>query len=157
MEQALVYGVRPGGLLVFVPRYHLRGSIHLADRAGLVRPPLIGADVGGPAAEERDAFAIAGRRDLKLETGTDWLVARLICLASVGRAPAFGMWRVSGMTQGLLYPLKSLDLDGSGSTRAASGYLDEDQTPRKCPKVVQWMTVWLWRRKDVHMMVLGLR
>lgn len=89
MEQALVYGVRPGGLLVFVPRYHLRGAIHLADRTGLVRPPLTGEEVGAPAADERNAFAVAGRRDLKLETGTELVLARVVGIAKWD-APALG-------------------------------------------------------------------
>ena len=71
VESALVYGVRPGGLLVFVPRFHLRGAVRLADRNGLVIPPLTGAPGEAADAEgERYAFALAARRELDLQTGT---------------------------------------------------------------------------------------
>ena len=65
VESALVYGIRPGGLLVFVPAYHLRGAVHLTDRRGTVVAPLTGDDDN----YSTDAFARAGRRSLRLEQG----------------------------------------------------------------------------------------
>ncbi len=45
-------------------KYHLRGSVALADRAGLVRPPL--ADAAQEDADARgDAFLAASRRGLR--------------------------------------------------------------------------------------------
>ncbi|KAL4852980.1 DIS3-like exonuclease 1 [Chlorella vulgaris] len=40
VESATVYGLRPRALLIFLPKYHLRGVIHLTDKAGLCKPPL---------------------------------------------------------------------------------------------------------------------
>lgn len=60
----MVYGVRPSSLLVFVPKFHLKGSVHLTDRAGLVRLP-----VTAPGQDADDAFATSQRRQYKLESG----------------------------------------------------------------------------------------
>lgn len=60
-----MYGIRPGGLLVFVPAYHLRGAVHLTDRRGAVVAPLTDDDNDDNA----DAFARAARRSLRLEEG----------------------------------------------------------------------------------------
>jgi len=60
-----VYGIRPGGLLVFVPAYHLRGAVHLTDRCGAVVAPLVGDDDD----DSTDAFARAARRSLQLQEG----------------------------------------------------------------------------------------
>ena len=65
VESALVYGIRGGGLLVFVPAYHLRGAVHLTDRRGAVVTPLTGEDDG----DSTDAFARLDRRSLRLEEG----------------------------------------------------------------------------------------
>lgn len=65
MESALVYGVRRGGLLVFVPAYHLRGAVHLTDRRGAVIAPL----AGDGDDDSTDAFTRAARRPLRLEEG----------------------------------------------------------------------------------------
>ncbi|KAI3434597.1 hypothetical protein D9Q98_002666 [Chlorella vulgaris] len=40
IESATVYGLRPRALVIFLPKYHLRGVIHLTDKAGLCKPPL---------------------------------------------------------------------------------------------------------------------
>ena len=63
MESALVYGLRRGGLLVFVPAYHLRGAVHLIDRRGAVVAPLTGDDDGDSKG------ARAARQSLRLEDG----------------------------------------------------------------------------------------
>jgi hypothetical protein len=49
------------GLLLFVPKYHIKGVIHLRNRAGCVIPPV-------DSLEQRvgDAFTQAAWRDLKL-------------------------------------------------------------------------------------------
>lgn len=60
----MVYAVRPTSLLVFVPKFHLKGSVHLTDRAGLVRLP-----VTAPDQDADDAFATSQRRQYKLESG----------------------------------------------------------------------------------------
>ena len=60
----MVYAVRPSSLLVFVPKFHLKGSVHLTDRAGLVRLP-----VTAPGQDADDAFSISQRRQYKLESG----------------------------------------------------------------------------------------
>ena len=59
-----MYAVRPTSLLVFVPKFHLKGSVHLTDRAGLVRLP-----VTAPGQGADDAFSASQRRQYKLETG----------------------------------------------------------------------------------------
>jgi hypothetical protein len=62
VEAATIYALHPSALLLFLPRYHLRGVVHLADRAGVVRPPL-----RGPHDEqEGDPLAAAWRRGLAL-------------------------------------------------------------------------------------------
>lgn len=64
VEAAVVYGVRSTSLLVFVPKFHMKGSVHLTDRAGLVRLPLT-----APGQNTDDAFAVSERRQFRLETG----------------------------------------------------------------------------------------
>ncbi len=66
MEEALVYEVRATGLLLFVPRFHLRSAVRLVDRAGRVTPP---ADSDADLDAGADAFAAAARRALRLESG----------------------------------------------------------------------------------------
>ena len=39
MEEAVVYAVRGALVRVFVPEYHVRGVVHLADRDGVALPP----------------------------------------------------------------------------------------------------------------------
>ena len=63
VEKAVVYAVRPTSLLVFVPKFHLKGSIHLTDRAGLVRLPLT-----APGQDLDDAFAVSQRRHFQLDS-----------------------------------------------------------------------------------------
>jgi len=75
----VVYGVRPTSLLVFVPKFHMKGSVHLTDRAGLVRLPLT-----APGQNTDDAFAVSDRRQFRLETGILTCV-RAFCL---GRHPS---------------------------------------------------------------------
>ena len=72
MESALVYGIRPGGLLVFVPAYHLRSAVQLTDRRGAVIAPLASDDDD----DSTDAFARAARRSLRLAEGA------LLCACS---------------------------------------------------------------------------
>lgn len=62
----MVYAVRPSSLLIFVPSFHLKGSVHLTDRAGLVRLPLT-----APGQDTDDAFAVSQRRQFRLDTGDD--------------------------------------------------------------------------------------
>lgn len=64
VEAAVVYAIRPTSLLVFVPKFHLKGSVHMADRAGLVRLP-----VTAPGQDADDAFFTSQRRRYKLESG----------------------------------------------------------------------------------------
>ena len=59
-----MYAIRPGGLLLFVPRFHIRTAVHLQDRDGVVREIL--ADENE---EHDDPYAKADRRSLKLESG----------------------------------------------------------------------------------------
>ncbi|KAI7844065.1 hypothetical protein COHA_002209 [Chlorella ohadii] len=60
VEAATVYGLRRQALLVFLPKYHLKGVIHLTDKQDVCRPPL------AQAAEEDadDPFVLAQRRGL---------------------------------------------------------------------------------------------
>ena len=74
IEAAVVYGVRPTSLLVFVPKFHMKGSVHLTDRAGLVRLPLT-----APGQNTDDPFAVSERRQFRLETGIT--CGRTLCLA----------------------------------------------------------------------------
>lgn len=64
VETAVVYAITPTSLLVFVPSFHLKGSIHMTDRAGLVRLP-----VTAPGQDADDAFFTSQRRRFKLESG----------------------------------------------------------------------------------------
>ena len=66
VEPALIYAILPQQLLVFVPQFHIRGSIRLVDRNGLIIPPATSLDDGQPA---NDAFALAARRKLQLHQG----------------------------------------------------------------------------------------
>lgn len=66
MEEALVYEVRATGLLLFVPRFHLRGAVRLVDRAGRITPP---ANSDADLDADVDAFAAAARRALRLDSG----------------------------------------------------------------------------------------
>lgn len=81
----MVYGVRPTSLLVFVPKFHMKGSVHLTDRAGLVRLPLT-----APGQNTDDAFAVSERRQYRLETGIAcsrhivWADIHLVCMLSRG-------------------------------------------------------------------------
>ena len=67
-----MYAVRPTSLLVFVPKFHMKGSVHLTDRAGLVRPPIM-----APGQNTDDAFAVSQRRHFRLETGTLILITSI--------------------------------------------------------------------------------
>jgi hypothetical protein len=71
VESALVYAVRESGVLVFVPAYQLRGAIRMVDRSGVVRLP---ASAPGDD-DDGDAFAVARRRGLALQTGA-WACMR---------------------------------------------------------------------------------
>ena len=59
-----MYAIRPGGLLLFVPRFHIRTAVHLLDRDGVVRVILADA-----TEELDDPYTKADRRSLKLEAG----------------------------------------------------------------------------------------
>lgn len=65
IEEAVVYAVRPTSLLVFVPKFHLKGTVHLADRAGLVILPF-----ETPDQDQNDPFENSRRRGFHLETGS---------------------------------------------------------------------------------------
>ncbi|GIM17195.1 hypothetical protein Vretimale_19713, partial [Volvox reticuliferus] len=67
VEKALVCGITPTRLELFVPRYHLRGTVALTDRKGLPRPPLRPGQPDGHDAEE-DPFLASERRGLRLMT-----------------------------------------------------------------------------------------
>ncbi len=66
VEPALIYAILPQQLLVFVPQFHIRGAIRLADKTGLVIPPSSGSATGQ---QPNDAFALAERRKLELQQG----------------------------------------------------------------------------------------
>lgn len=59
-----MYAVGVNSLTVFVPKYHLKGLVHLVDLRGLVIPPLdsAGQDLAAPA-------EVVRRRNLHLRTG----------------------------------------------------------------------------------------
>ena len=61
---AFVYAVRATSLLVFVPKFHMKSSVHLKDRAGLVRLPLT-----KPDQDPDDTFSLSQRRQYQLHTG----------------------------------------------------------------------------------------
>ena len=44
LESALLYAVKPAGLLLYLPKYGMRIAVHLTDRAGVVKPPLVSAE-----------------------------------------------------------------------------------------------------------------
>lgn len=77
IEKAVVYAVRPTSLLVFVPKFHLKGSIHLTDRAGLVRLPLT-----APGQDLDDAFAISQRRHFQLDSNAGENTASIVNISS---------------------------------------------------------------------------
>ncbi|PRW57734.1 DIS3-like exonuclease 1 [Chlorella sorokiniana] len=60
VEAATVYGLRRQSLLVFLPKYHLKGVIHLTDKQGVCRPPL----EQGAEDDAADPFELAHRRGL---------------------------------------------------------------------------------------------
>ena len=64
----MVYGVQSDRLLVFVPEYHIRGSIRLVDAKGQPLPPATDPEADA-AGSSGDAYALAARRKLRLETG----------------------------------------------------------------------------------------
>ena len=71
VKPALVYAIRPTALLLFIPEYHIKGLLHLADRAGLVRPPRSSDAEPDP----RDLYVLSERRKLRLSAGgTAWLL-----------------------------------------------------------------------------------
>lgn len=77
IKPALVYAIRPTALLLFIPEYHIKGLLHLADRAGLVRPPR-SSDAEPDA---RDPYVLSERRKLRLSTGgTLWVAAAWLAL-----------------------------------------------------------------------------
>ncbi|KAL4433810.1 hypothetical protein ABPG75_000251 [Micractinium tetrahymenae] len=60
VEAATVYGLRRSSLLIFIPKYHLKGVIHLTDRQGVCKPPL-----RAPGDEQLDdPFVLSYRRGL---------------------------------------------------------------------------------------------
>eukprot|EP00884_Botryococcus_braunii_P009563 jgi/Botrbrau1/18608/Bobra.0367s0048.1 len=77
VEAALVYKVRSKGVLLYVPKYGIKGAVPLMDRNGVVIP-LLEDDV--PAANPRDPFVIASRRHLSLISGEKWI--RIVDLAT---------------------------------------------------------------------------
>lgn len=64
VEAAIVCAVRPRALLLFVPRFHIRTTVHLLDRKGGVKPIL------ATGIQPLDnAEAAAAQQNLRLETG----------------------------------------------------------------------------------------
>lgn len=64
VESALVYGVQPTGLLLYLPKYGMRSAVHLTDRAGQPKPPLKSTE------EKPDDSKVLARRDrIKLTSG----------------------------------------------------------------------------------------
>ena len=59
-----MYAIRPGGLLLFVPRFHIRTAVPLLDRDGVVR-----AILADETEEADDPYAKADRRLLNLKSG----------------------------------------------------------------------------------------
>ena len=53
-------------MLVYVPKFHLKGTVHLADRAGLVLLPLAQSSQDQP---QNDPFEMSHRRGFHLEAG----------------------------------------------------------------------------------------
>eukprot|EP00887_Chlorella_sp_A99_P003744 scaffold7.g3744.t1 len=72
VKAATVFGFRGTALLVFVPRYHLRGVIHLTDKEGVCRPPLRAPG----EADAADPFVLSYRRGLEVESREGGLVVR---------------------------------------------------------------------------------
>ena len=71
VKPALVYAIRPTALLLFIPEYHIKGLLHLADRAGLVCPPRSSDAEPDP----RDPYVLSERRKLRLSVGRPaWLL-----------------------------------------------------------------------------------
>lgn len=66
VEAAIVYEIQASGVLLFVPKYHIKGAVQLADRAG--RPiPLL---KGGTGDDLNDPFLLAERQKLTIQHGT---------------------------------------------------------------------------------------
>ena len=65
VKLALVYAIRPTALLLFIPEYHIKGLLHLADCAGLVRRPRSSDADPDP----RDPYVLSERRKLRLSAG----------------------------------------------------------------------------------------
>ncbi|GAB4819868.1 hypothetical protein N2152v2_006914 [Parachlorella kessleri] len=67
VEAATIYGLRGSALLLFVPKYHLKGVVHLVDASGVPKPPL-----RQPGDENlQDAFVLASRRAIAVLPGED--------------------------------------------------------------------------------------
>lgn len=65
MEAAILYEIQQTGVLLFVPKYHMKGAVQLTDRAG--RPiPFLREGVGD---DLNDPFAAAERQKLTLIHG----------------------------------------------------------------------------------------
>ena len=101
VEAAVVYAVRPTSLLVFVPKFHLKGSVHLIDRAGLVRLP-----VTAPGQDTDDAFSISQRRQHRLDSGLPghleaWTVSthRNVNCITMTISPRCQVWHVRVVPQ----------------------------------------------------------
>ncbi len=65
VEAAIVYEVQPSGVLLFVPKYHIKGAVRLADRAGHPIPLLR----EGIVEDLNDPFLVAERQKLMLHHG----------------------------------------------------------------------------------------
>jgi VacB/RNase II family 3'-5' exoribonuclease len=93
VERAVVAGLRPDGLLLFVPRFHVRAPTRLADASGAATPPAThDADpAAAPDAESGPRYA--------LDASEPGVLRMLRCSDADGDAPAGGApvaheWRV---------------------------------------------------------------
>ncbi len=65
VEAAIVYEFQPTGVLLFVPKYHMKSAVQLTDRAG--RPiPLLREGLGD---DLNDPFAVADQQKFTLHHG----------------------------------------------------------------------------------------
>ena len=65
VEAAILYEIQPTGVLLFVPKYHIKGAVQLTDRSGC--PILLLRE--GTGDDLNDPFAVAERQKLKLHHG----------------------------------------------------------------------------------------
>lgn len=64
VESALVYAVKPAGLLLYLPKYGMRTAVHLLDKAGLPKPIF-----NHPEERSDDPAVLERRKLLDVEVG----------------------------------------------------------------------------------------